>query len=68
MRLKDKVAVVTGGGSGMGKAVAIEFARQGATVVVADIQLDAAGCRIQVVLVFFRWENIFLVLDRKSVV
>jgi NAD(P)-dependent dehydrogenase (short-subunit alcohol dehydrogenase family) len=42
MRLKDKVAVVTGGGSGMGRAVAIEFARQGATVVVADIQQEAA--------------------------
>lgn len=42
MRLKDKVAVVTGGGSGMGRAIAIEFVRQGATVMVADINLEAA--------------------------
>jgi 3-oxoacyl-[acyl-carrier protein] reductase len=38
MRLKDKVAIVTGGGVGIGKAYAHGLAKEGAKVVVADIQ------------------------------
>jgi 3-oxoacyl-[acyl-carrier protein] reductase len=38
MRLKDKVAIVTGGGVGIGKAYAHELAKEGAKIVVADIQ------------------------------
>jgi NAD(P)-dependent dehydrogenase (short-subunit alcohol dehydrogenase family) len=34
--LEGKVALVTGGGSGMGRASALEFAAQGAKVLVAD--------------------------------
>jgi NAD(P)-dependent dehydrogenase (short-subunit alcohol dehydrogenase family) len=36
MRLKDKVCIVTGGGSGIGRATALLFADEGAQLVVAD--------------------------------
>jgi NAD(P)-dependent dehydrogenase (short-subunit alcohol dehydrogenase family) len=39
---KDKVAIVTGGASGIGAALARDLARQGADVQLADIQIDAA--------------------------
>jgi 3-oxoacyl-[acyl-carrier protein] reductase len=45
MRLKDKVALVTGAGSGFGEGIARCFAREGAAVVVADIN-DEGGRRV----------------------
>jgi len=42
MRLKDKVAIVTGGGSGFGAGIAQCFVAEGARVVIADLNLEAA--------------------------
>ncbi len=42
MRLKDKVAIITGAGRGIGRATALRFAEEGARVVVADVDLDEA--------------------------
>jgi 3-oxoacyl-[acyl-carrier protein] reductase len=42
MDLKRKVALVTGGAQGIGKAIAVRLAREGADVVVADVNIDAA--------------------------
>ena len=42
MRLKNKIAIVTGGGSGFGAGIVKKFIQEGAKVVVADINLDNA--------------------------
>lgn len=42
MEVKNKIIIITGAGSGIGKATAILFAKHGATVVVSDINLESA--------------------------
>jgi NAD(P)-dependent dehydrogenase (short-subunit alcohol dehydrogenase family) len=42
MELKDRLAIVTGAGKGLGKAIAEKFSEEGASVALWDIDLDSA--------------------------
>ena len=46
MRTKDKVAIVTGGASGMGKAIATRLASEGASIVIADVNENAMNATV----------------------
>jgi NAD(P)-dependent dehydrogenase (short-subunit alcohol dehydrogenase family) len=49
MKLKDKVAIITGSGSGLGRASALLFAKEGAKVVVADIAVKGAEETVSII-------------------
>jgi 3-hydroxybutyrate dehydrogenase len=47
MKLKGKTALVTGAGSGIGHEIAVEFAREGANIGVADVNMDGANATVE---------------------
>jgi NAD(P)-dependent dehydrogenase (short-subunit alcohol dehydrogenase family) len=49
LKIKDKIAIVTGGGTGLGRAMALRLAAEGARVVVAELNMDATKEVIDVI-------------------
>jgi meso-butanediol dehydrogenase / (S,S)-butanediol dehydrogenase / diacetyl reductase len=49
MKLKDRVIVTTGSGKGIGRATAIEFAKEGARIVIVDIDLGSANETVRMI-------------------
>ncbi len=49
LKLKGKVALITGAGSGMGKHMAVEFAKEGAKIAVNDVNKDGIAETIKMV-------------------
>ena len=46
LRLRERVAIVTGGARGIGRAMALRFAQEGARVVVADLRMEQANATV----------------------
>ena len=62
MRLNDKIAIVTGAGRGIGRAVALRFAEEGAKVVVDDVN-DVLGTATVTAITEAGGESLFINAD-----
>ena len=49
MRMENKIGLVTAAGSGMGRAGAVRFAREGAAVGVVDLDPEAAAATVNII-------------------
>ena len=50
MKLKNKVAIVTGGGKGIGEEISLGLAKEGAKVLIADFNEEAATKNVNLIL------------------
>ncbi len=62
-RLQDRVAIVTGAGDGIGRGIARAFAREGATVVVAELQSEAGAAVARELIEQFEVEALAITTD-----
>jgi NAD(P)-dependent dehydrogenase (short-subunit alcohol dehydrogenase family) len=65
--VKGKVAIVTGGGNGIGKEIALGLAREGAHVVIADIDETASAETLAEIEIINQGESLFVKTDLASV-
>jgi NAD(P)-dependent dehydrogenase (short-subunit alcohol dehydrogenase family) len=63
MLLENKTAIVTGAGSGIGRAIALMYAREGANVVVSDISEKGGNETVQMISDQYKTESIFVRAD-----
>ncbi len=62
MRLKDKNVIITGGASGFGKEIALTFAREGANIIIADLD-KAEGAKIADEIIDLNQKALFIEMD-----
>jgi len=66
LRFKDKVAIITGSGQGIGQSIAKALAREGASLMINDINVDAARKTAEEIKEVFRTEASFVRTDVRS--
>ena len=60
MLLKDRISIVTGGSSGIGRGIALEFAREGARIVIADTQESPLQGKYHEIVVGINLRGVFM--------
>ena len=67
MTLKNKVAIVTGAGGGIGRAIAVALGEAGAAVVVNDVGVSLCGCAVRYALARLSHRGLVKVNDEPKI-